>query len=148
MNSTVTVRPIDLPIAGFEELLLEARGERLAFLDRMSAEWQNGKARYDGAGEVLLGAFAGDELAGVCGLVKDPFLDNPKVGRLRHLYVGQSHRNKGVGSMLVRAILSRADGHFAIVRLRTEEEVRGAFYASFGFRPISDPHATHQIRFG
>jgi len=106
------------------------------------------KARFDQPGEVLLGAFSGPQLLGLCGLNIDPYLENPRVGRLRHLFVAKAGRGKGVGSALVRAILTYAQDHFAIVRLRTDADMRGAFYASFGFRPIEDENATHQLRFG
>ena len=148
MRPGIEIRPIELPIEGFDALVAEARDEHLAFLDRMKAEWHSGKGRFDQPGEILLGAFDGTKLLGVCGLNIDPYLDNPRVGRLRHLFVAKAGRSKGVGSALVRAVLAHAKGHFAIVRLRTDADVRGAFYASFGFRPIEDENATHQLRFG
>ena len=118
----------------------------MAFLDRMAAQWHSGEARFTKAGEILLGAFEGEKLVGVCGLTIDPYVESPGVGRLRHLFVGKAGRRQGVGSALVREILAHAAGHFAIVRLRTDADIRGAFYASFGFRPINDPNATHQLR--
>jgi len=140
------IKPITLPTEGFDRLLGEARAERLAFLDRMLAEWQSGKTGFDKPGEILLGAYEEKTLIGICGLSVDPYLDNPRVGRLRHLFVAQAGRGRGVGTMLVNAILSGARDTFSIVRLRTDADVRGAFYASFGFRPIDDPNATHQMR--
>ena len=148
MADAIVIRSIQLPIQGFDTLMGEARADHIAFLDRMDAEWQAGKTRFSHEGEVLFGAFVEDQLVGVCGLNIDPYLNNPRVGRLRHLYVGRTWRSKGVGGALVEAILGHAKSHFAIVRLRTDEELRGAFYASFGFRPINDPNATHQLRFG
>jgi GNAT superfamily N-acetyltransferase len=142
------IKPTTLPANGFDDLVEEARAERVAFLDRMMGQWQSGVMRFDGPGETLLGTFQGERLIGICGLSIDPYLDNPRVGRLRHLFVGKAGRGKGIGSALVDAILAHARDHFVLVRLRTDADIRGAFYASFGFRPIDDDNATHQLRFG
>lgn len=147
MTPEIKIRPIELPLDGFDDLVAEARAEHVAYLDRMKAEWHAGKTRFDQPGEILLGAFDGPVLLGVCGLSIYPYLDNPRVGRLRHLFVAGAGRGKGVGSALVDAILAHAQRHFTVVRLRTDPDIRGAFYASFGFRPIEDENATHQLRF-
>lgn len=112
----------------------------------MEAEWESGTTRFDGKGEVLLGAYLGDALVGICGLNKDPYQKQGNVGRLRHLFVSEAGRGHGVGSALVRAILERAKGSFDVVRLRTDPDVRGRFYERLGFKRTSEPDATHAIR--
>lgn len=145
MVSAMTIRPVALPLTGFEVLLAEARSERVAFLDRMKAEWETGANRFSQPGEVLLGAFDGDQLLGVCGLNIDPYEDDPAMGRLRHLFVAQAGRGRGTGKALVEAILKHARGRFSAVRLRTDPDIRGSFYESLGFHVISKPQATHEI---
>lgn len=145
MSRTITTRPVRLPLEGFDVLQGEARLERLAFVDRLKAEWDSGKNRFAEPGEILIGAFVGETLVGLCGLNIDPYESDPALGRLRHLFVAKAGRGKGVGSALVNAILEHARGTFRAVRLRTDPDVRGSFYLSLGFKPIVDTNATHEI---
>ncbi len=77
------------------------------------------------------------------GLSRDPYVDAGDVGRLRHLYVLNAYRRRGVASALVDDLLGQARGVFTKVRLRTESEQAARFYSRLGFRSIIDPTASH-----
>jgi GNAT superfamily N-acetyltransferase len=140
------VRLTELPV-GFEALVLESEREGFEFVRRLEQEWQSGQNRFDRPGESLLGIVHGERLDGVGGINRDPYLDDPRVGRLRHVYVAPTARNSGLGSQLVRAILDTSLGHFELVRLRAATARTDGFYARLGFEKLSDDKtATHSCR--
>jgi GNAT superfamily N-acetyltransferase len=63
--------------------------------------------RFAGDGEALFAAHVSDELAGIGGLTRDPFV--PGCLRMRRFYVRQRFRRSGVGRMLARALLDRPE---------------------------------------
>lgn len=148
-----------LPLAALPEdfalLRAGAAAEGFRFLDRLAQDWETGGNRFDGAGEVLLGARAADSprdspedgaLLGLCGLNRDPYTAGEEVGRLRHLYVRPGARRRGVASALVACLLRHAAGSFHTVRLRTDTADAALFYQRHGFRPVVSAEATHQRR--
>jgi predicted GNAT family acetyltransferase len=85
-------------------------------------------------------------IVGVCGLNCDPYLSDPTVGRVRHLYVAVDHRRKGTGTQLVRTVMSAAMGRFGRLRLRTDNPDADAFYRSLGCTRIAgESECSHQI---
>lgn len=125
-------------------LVQESEREGFHFLARLRREFQDGANRFDAPGEALLGCRRGAELIAVGGLNRDPYSPDPRVGRLRHLYVSAAHRRSGVGRMLVDALVEAARPHFGVLRLRTDTRAAAAFYESLGFAPIASPQATHR----
>jgi GNAT superfamily N-acetyltransferase len=121
----------------------ESVDQGFSMLRRLRSEWHGGDNRFAQDGEMFVGAFDGKRLVGVGGLNVDPYAGAPDVGRLRHIYVLQSHRGAGVGTVLVRHLLAGAAGRFRVVRLWTG--CASDFYDKLGFGQISDPKATHQI---
>ena len=146
--SPIAVRPITLPLAGFADLAAEARGQGRDFVDRMDTEWRDGRNRFEAPGEVLFGAFDGDRLVGVGGLNRDPYVAAARIGRLRHLYVLQAWRRRGVGVALVGAVVDAARGRFDCVRLRTSAPPAARLYEALGFARLDDPTASHILRLG
>lgn len=135
------------PRPALDALATEARAEGHRFVDRLIAEWANGSNRFDRPGEVLLEAMA-DEVAAIGGLNCDPYpADGPPVGRLRHVYVRPAFRSRGIGRMLVSALLDRAGGQFERVRLRTHADGAAKLYLSMGFAACGEPHATRAVAF-
>lgn len=126
-----------------ETLRAEAEQEGFRFLTRLVTEWRTGANRFDRPGESLLGALEGDELVGICGLNRDPYLDDDRVGRLRHLYIGRTMRRRGIASALVVDVLISANGMFDCVRLRTETSEVACFYEKLGFVRTVDATASH-----
>lgn len=77
-------------------------------LDRLQQEWKEGTNRFDQAGEILLLAIQNQQVVGVCGLNRDPYTDNDRVGRVRRLYVSVDSRRRGIGRLLVTEIQTTA----------------------------------------
>jgi GNAT superfamily N-acetyltransferase len=140
-----SIHSIMLPVPGIEELQAEARAEGYNFLDRLLDDWQSGENRFDGPGEIFVGAFDKDVLVAVGGLNRDPFLDDAAVGRIRRVYVRAAWRNQGLGRALVTFLTERASQNFRSVRLRAENPSAARLYERLGFRPIDDPNATHSL---
>ena len=146
---TIEIVPLtSLSIDGFEALVEESEAEGVFPLGRLVREWGTGENRFDRPGEALFAAVDDNgRLLGVCGLNRDPYLDDPDVGRVRHLYVARAGRGRGVGGRLVRAVIEAARGRFTRLRLRTDCSIAAGFYRSLGFERLTDdPTATHALR--
>src|SRR5262249_4135249 len=108
-------------------------------------EWASGANRFDAPGEALFLAVADDQVVGVCGLNRDPYAHAPCAGRVRRLYVLAAHRGRGVGRLLLEAVVAHAYDHFSLLRVRTE--AASDFYTTRGFRrDASNAEATHVLQ--
>jgi GNAT superfamily N-acetyltransferase len=125
-------------------LLAESEASGYRFVRRLVDEWERGVNRFSRPGEALLAAESGGRVLGVCGLNVDPYLDDPRVGRVRNVYVLAACRGRGIGRRLVGRAISEARGHFDRLRLRGEEAGPARLYESLGFRPCAGmPDCTH-----
>lgn len=140
------LRPLTALPSTVAPLEAESLATGFTMIARLRSEWDSGVNRFDGRGEILLGAFRGDVLVGAAGLTCDPYHDDPSVGRLRHVYVLQRERRAGVGRALVQALLQHAPMHFGSVRLSTRHAA--AFYDALGFERAEGEHVTHILRLG
>ena len=131
-----------------DPLVAEADAEGHLFMHRLRDAWASCENRFDRPGELLLTACIDGRLIGVGGLNRDPFAQDAGIGRLRHLYVAQSARRLGVGTVLVHRLLAHAASHFALIRLRTFSPDAAAFYARLGFQPTGEADATHILPLG
>jgi GNAT superfamily N-acetyltransferase len=120
-----------------------ANEEGHAFVQRTVDEWRSGANRFDKFGEAFFLASIRSETVGMCGINIDTHLDDPTVGRLRHLYVHPNHRTAGLGERLVMMCLDHAIEHFELVRLRTPGPMADQFYDKLGFERSASPTATH-----
>ena len=100
--------PLTPESAGFNLLLAESQREGHHMLLRFAENWQSGANRFDRPGEIMLGAWRDERLAGTAGRNVDPYDDNPRAGRVRHLYVAADERRNGTGRQLILAIVSGA----------------------------------------
>lgn len=132
--------PVDIGI-----LLQASRAERFDFVERLVRDWESGSNRFDRQGEVLLEVRLAARLVAVGGLNVDPYIDDPAVGRVRHVYVLPSARRAGVGSVLVTSLVAHARGRFTRVRLRLGTPSGAPFYEALGFDPTDEAGATHEI---
>lgn len=144
----IQIEPTTMMDDTLDPLIAEAEADGHRFLRRLRDGWASGENRFDRPGELLLTARIDGSLVGVGGLNVDPYAQTPGVARLRHLYVAGHARRLGVGSALVRHIVTAARPHFAIVRLRTDSRDAAAFYARLGFQPAAEPDATHVLPVG
>ena len=134
-----------LPGDALGPLVVASAGEGFLFLERLRREWLEDKKRFDGPGEVLLGAYQGPALVAVGGVTLDPYGGDPTVGRLRHLYVAPEARRQGTGASLVRALEDAARPHFRALVLRTDTEPAARFYEAIGYTRLpSGGTATHR----
>ena len=136
-----------LPDRIIRPLLDSSEAEGFRFVRRVVNEWATGKNRFSGGGEALLGILVDDRLVAICGLTRDPYLDDPGVGRLRNLYVLPAYRGRGLGAALTREVIDRANSSFRLLRLRAATPEAGLLYERLGFTPTTDaPDCTHVLR--
>ena len=117
-------------------------------VERAVTGWADGSNRFDRNGEAFFLARDDWRVVGMCGLNVDPYLDDPRLGRIRHLYVDPQYRRRGIGSSLVESSLTAAAERFDRVRLRTFDLSAGRFYVSLGFKPVDEDAATHSLSLG
>jgi len=132
------------PEIGDLEQIAAAEGH--PFVTRTRHEWEAGINRFDQPGENFFVVVEDGQTVGMCGLNIDPYLKDPTVGRLRHLYIHPRRRQAGVAAVLVEACLSAAPGTFGRVRLRTSNPAADALYRSLGFSNVKQATATHEWR--
>ena len=116
--------------------------EGFRFLDRFVDDWTSGSNKFDQPGEQFVGAFAEGILSGVCGLNRDPYVEDSSIVRLRHLYVKRLVRRHGIAAELVHRLLDEGRRHFQLIRLKSTEQAT-AFYTRLGFLPIESETASH-----
>jgi len=126
-------------------LLAESEQQGFRFVRRLVEEWESGANRFDRPGEALFVARVGNDVVGVCGLHVDPYADDPKIGRVRHLYVLVPHRRSGVGEQLVADVLETARGRFERLQLRTTNATAARLYERLGFRRTAARDHTHVL---
>jgi ribosomal protein S18 acetylase RimI-like enzyme len=119
-------------------LLAESEQQGFRFVRRLVQEWESGDNRFDRPGEALFVARVGVDVVGVCALSVDSYTGDPKVGRVRHLYVLVPHRRSGVGEQLVADVLEAARGRFERLHLRTTNPTAARLYERLGFRRTFD----------
>ena len=135
--------PLDPNLLG--SLAEQASAEGYGMVSKLLDEWKSGRNRFDRPGERSYLAVLNGIPCGVCGLNIDPFVGAAEVGRVRRLYVTPTVRRMGIGSALVRRLLSDSIAHFGVLRVRTREVAASAFYQSLGFEcVVGDPLCTHQ----
>jgi GNAT superfamily N-acetyltransferase len=141
------VQPLDSLPGDIVSLLQDSQVEGHNLVKRLVDEWNDGSNRFDRPGESIFEARVGSRLAAVGGLNRDPYLDDPEVARIRHVYVASDMRGVGVGKALVLAMVEHARSGFTRVRLRTTRPEGSAFYLAIGFQPsTSEVDATHVWR--
>lgn len=126
-----------------DRLVDAAHEEGHNLVARLVDEWRDGSNRFDRPGEVLAEARCRGVLCGIGGLNVDPYLEDPSVGRIRHVYVEPQRRREGVGRVLIDFLVDRAMDHFDRVRLRSVQWPGPDFYGSLGFTETHEAEATH-----
>ena len=140
----IRLAAFDPGAAGFSALLEESRSEGHRMVLRLAENWANGSNRFTRPGEIMLSAWAGERLAGICGRNIDPYDPGPRAGRVRHLYVAQDARRDGVGRLLISAIANGAAEYFDYLNTNAPETAF-AFYKRMGFVPLNAPHVTNRL---
>lgn len=136
-----------LELAALDHLVEESLAQQFRFVERLVKEYRSGFNCFNKAGEILITASLKERVIGIAGLNQNPYVDDPEIGRLRHLYVESNWRRRGVGSLLVSQIVKEADQHYQLLTLRTDAVEADQFYQQLGFKtnPIFS-HTTHHLR--
>jgi GNAT superfamily N-acetyltransferase len=138
------VQATELASGEFAPIIAESESEGWRFLRRLVDDWTRGANRFDRPGEALFVARNDGCVVGVCGLNLDPYTSDEATGRVRRLYVLQSHRGKGIGQRLVKTVIAAATGRFRRLRVRTENAEAARLYERLGFEPVEgDGECTH-----
>jgi GNAT superfamily N-acetyltransferase len=134
----------DLELDSLDELRAESSREGFRFIERLCEEWASGSNRFNAPGEALFAAISNGQVVGTCGLNRDPYASDPRIGRVRRLYVAPAQRRHGVGRALLETVVTHARRHFSLLRVRSE--AASEFYTAQGFRRIaSDKDVTHVL---
>jgi GNAT superfamily N-acetyltransferase len=141
----LSIRRIELPVDGFEALAEDARADGYHMIERLQNEWAEGRNRFSGEAEALLGAFVDEQLVGVGGVHHQPLAGLPEAGRLRRVYVRPAWRRRGIGEALISELLQRARTRFSEVRLRTDNPNAARVYERMGFTPFVTDHSSHRL---
>lgn len=148
MIAGLAVQPITELPSDVGVLIDRSLAEGHNLVGRLVQDWRDGVNRFDRPGEVVLEARLGNRLVALGGLNRDPYIEDPAVGRIRHVYVSPDARGVGVGSQLVMALVEHARAGFHRVRLRAGPQRAAGFYLALGFSETPDePDSTHEVRF-
>ena len=127
-------------------LIAEGGRSGSRFVGRLATEWDSGANRFDKPGEALFVARLDGQPVGVCGLNVDPYTDERRVGRVRHLYVMEAYRRHGIGGRLLADVVAAARGPFDRLRLRAANPEAARFYEKMGFAPCTgEADSTHAL---
>lgn len=124
-------------------LIAESEAEGFRFLARLRRADTVDTAYLESGHSIVIGIFDGESLVATGGLTPDPYLDDPAIGRVRHVYVASAYRRRGLGRQLIAALEHRARPRYALLRLRTDTARAAAFYEAIGYRPVIADSATH-----
>ncbi len=146
MTNGFEVSAIELIDEDLLALVAAARSEGFTFMDRLVNHWSSGKNRFDQPGECYFTVRFGGRLVAAGGLNRDPYGDDARIGRVRHVYVLPEARRSGAGTALLMAITTAARRQFKLLRLRTNTDRGAAFYEALGFERSDAPDASHLMR--
>jgi ribosomal protein S18 acetylase RimI-like enzyme len=140
--------------ASLHRVVAEGLAQDHAFLRAVSAQWDDPSGPYSSPAAVFMVAFAEGaagpwtDAVGLAGVVADPYLQDPRTGRLKHVYVSPAWRRRGLAEALVVACIARARGSYDRLRLRTDNPAAARLYERHGFEPRADePESTHVLLF-
>lgn len=143
----VEIRQINASlIVLLEKLAVEAQLESFNFVRRTINEWKSGTNDFSKKGEILFGIFISNLCIGIGGLNVDPYVNDPSIGRIRHLYISQEHRRKGLATLLLQEIINTAMLNFETVRLYTNNPEASSFYESLGFDHSNGVKESHILK--
>lgn len=149
MEQIDIVRISELPSELINHLAEESLPQGFRFVERLIREYRSGLNCFDEPGEVLLTASVQGTVVGIGGLNRDPYFNDPNIGRLRHLYVESVWRRCGIGHLLVAQLIYEANQHYQLLTLRTDTQAADAFYQKLGFKTHPNwKHTTHHLQLG
>jgi GNAT superfamily N-acetyltransferase len=147
MEQIAIARISEFESESINHLAEESLSQGFRFVARLIREYRSGLNCFDHSGEVLLTASAKGAVIGIGGLNRDPYFNDPKIGRLRRLYVESAWRRHGVGRLLVTQLIYEASQHYQLLTLRTDTLAAAEFYQKLGFKTHPNwEHTTHHLQ--
>lgn len=73
-------------------LVVESRSQGFRFVERLLRDYQRGVQCFDQPGDLLLAVSMDGRVIGIGGLTVDPYFEDARVGRLRHVYIESAYR--------------------------------------------------------
>lgn len=128
------------------QLEIESEKEGCKFVGRAIREFLSGDNNFTAEGEILYAAYMGKLCIGVCGLNIDPYTNEKGIGRVRHLYVLEQFRHKGIATALLRRVIDQAKKNFKLLRLKSTPSA-SKFYNKLGFIENIEEHESHRMIF-
>jgi GNAT superfamily N-acetyltransferase len=149
MEQIDIIRILDIESVSINHLVEESLSQGFRFVERLIREYRSGFNCFDRPGEILLAASFQGSAIGIGGLNRDPYFNEPKIGRLRHLYVESIWRRQGIGHLLVDRLILEAAKHYQLLTLRTDTPAADRFYQQLGFKTHPNwEHTTHHLQLG
>jgi GNAT superfamily N-acetyltransferase len=149
MDSIDIVSVSQIELRSIDHLVEESLSQGFRFVERLIREYRSGFNCFDKSGEILLVASDRVRAIAIGGLNRDPYFNDPKIGRLRHLYVESVWRRQGIGSLLVDRLIREATKHYQLLTLRTDTPAADKFYQKLGFKTQPNwEHTTHHLQLG
>ncbi|MCU0547614.1 MAG: GNAT family N-acetyltransferase [Oscillatoriaceae cyanobacterium Prado104] len=149
MDSIDIARIAEIESLSIDHLVKESLSQEFRFVERLIREYRSGFNCFDNPGEILLVASDRGRAIAIGGLNRDPYFNDPKVGRLRHLYVESVWRRQGIGSLLVDRLILEAAKYYQLLTLRTDTPAADKFYRELGFKTHPNwEHTTHHLQLG
>ena len=140
------VRIIDDLPDGFPALLADAASEGVGHMARLAEGWAGGDQRFDGDGEVLLGALLAGTLVGVGGLSVEPAATEP-ARRVRRFYVRPDFRRQGVARALASALIQEGLDQVDLLTVNAAASPAAPlFWEAQGFSSDTTGRWTHVLR--
>lgn len=118
--------------------------EKFRFLKRLRDDFETGKNQFSGLGEALFEARLNQQLIAICGLNRDSFSQENKIGRLRRFYVHPEYRQQGIGQAMLEVVEAYAQDYFKTLHLYTDTENAAEFYRKKGYDFFVDEHSNYR----
>ncbi|TAL37714.1 MAG: GNAT family N-acetyltransferase [Alphaproteobacteria bacterium] len=149
MTIDVKIKPVteqDYDPAQFALLLKKSRSEGLNLILRLTENWESGTNRFNKPGEAFFAAEHEGRYLAVGGRSLDPYLKDPSVLRVRHVYVLPEWRRLGIAKKLMEKIMDVPEGPFRKLTLRTLNPGARKFYEHLGFNYVGEGDVTHELQ--
>lgn len=131
MECIQIIRVSELDEVLIAHLIEESLSQIFRFVERLFQENSSGVNNFDKPGEALFAALLNSRVIGIGGLNQDPYLNDPNIGHLRHLY-GQ--------------IIHEARRHYRLLTWRADMLSSTRFYQVLGFKTEPNwAHTTHHL---
>lgn len=110
---TAILRKPSFTLSSIADLIEESEREHLKLLSSLRDDWSHTSRLFEDPAAALYQIYLDGDLAGICGLTRDPFNGSPFFGRIRPIYVRPPCRRLGLGTALIDHVCKDASVHFS-----------------------------------